>query len=243
MFNLMKLKWLFFGISLLIILPGLYSLSRYGLKLSIDFTGGTRIERNAAGEIISSETVGPVIGKETTQRAIVALATASLAIILYIAYAFREIPSPHSSWRFGICAVLALIHDVLVVVGIFSFLGYWQNVEVDSLFVTALLTIIGFSVHDTIVVFDRIRENLQKTAGKASFDEVVSTSVWQTLARSLSTSLTVIFTLLALVLFGGESIRWFTVALLIGIVSGTYSSVFTAAPLLVFWEERRKSRK
>jgi len=246
MFNLMKFKWLFFGISLLVIMPGIYSLARYGLKLSIDFTGGTRVEKNAAGEIISSETVGPVIGAETTQKAVGAVGAASLAIILYIAYAFREIPKPYSPWKFGICAVVALIHDVLVVVGMFSLLGHFYNVEIDSLFVTALLTIIGFSVHDTIVVFDRIRENLSKTALPAGrqaanyFEEVVNESILQTLARSLSTSLTVVFTLLALILFGGESIMWFVAALLIGIISGTYSSIFNAAPLLVVWENLSK---
>jgi preprotein translocase subunit SecF len=121
-------------------------------------------------------------------------------------------------------------------VGVFSILGRFASVEVDSLFVTALLTVIGFSVHDTIVVFDRIRENLQKFGGKQSFEMVVNESLLETLGRSLTTSLTVLFTLLALILFGGESIRWFVVALFIGIFSGTYSSIFNAAPLLVIWE-------
>lgn len=242
MFNLMKFKWLFFGISLLIILPGLFSLAKYGLKLSIDFTGGTKVERNSAGQITKSEIIGPVIGKETTTNAIKSVAIASLAIIIYIAYAFREIPKPYSPWKFGISAVAAILHDVLVVVGIFSLLGHFQKVEIDALFVTALLTVIGFSVHDTIVVFDRIRENLRKTAGKVTFTEVVNESILQTLGRSLTTSLTVVFTLLALILFGGESIRWFVVALLVGIISGTYSSIFNAAPLLVIWEEYKKKK-
>ncbi|MDP2860173.1 MAG: protein translocase subunit SecF, partial [bacterium] len=138
---------------------------------------------------------------------------------------------------FGVCAVIALVHDTLVVTGLFSIFGHFYNVEIDSLFVTALLTIIGFSVHDTIVVFDRIRENLKKMPG-ASFAFVVNESILQTLIRSLSTSLTVIFTLVALLLFGGETTRWFVVALLIGIISGTYSSIFNAAPLLVLWEEK-----
>lgn len=189
------------------------------------------------------ETVGPTVGKETTEKAVKSVLVASLMIILYIAWAFRRIPKPFASWKFGVCAVLALIHDVLVVVGLFSLLGHFFSVEIDSLFITALLTVMGFSVHDTIVVFDRIRENLGKLPSTLSFPEIVNESIVQTLARSLSTSLTVLFTLLSLLLFGGESIRWFIVALLAGIVSGTYSSIFNAAPLLVLWDEitRQKS--
>lgn len=190
------------------------------------------------GEVkqIRSETVGPLIGQETAQNALKAIIVASIAIIIYVALAFRHIPKPYSSWRFGICAVLALIHDILVVVGIFSLLGHFYRVEVDSLFITALLTVMGFSVHDSIVVFDRIRENLIHLTGK-EFSQIVNESIVQTLARSLSTSMTVIITLVALLLFGGESTRWFIAALLIGIISGTYSSIFNAAPLLVIWEE------
>lgn len=189
------------------------------------------------------ETIGPTIGRETTDNARNALILASVLIVLYITWAFRSVPKPASSLRFGICAIIALIHDVLVVVGIFSILGHFVGVQVDSLFVTALLTIIGFSVHDTIVVFDRIRENLIKT-GSSNFANVVNESILQTLVRSLRTSLTVILVLFALLLFGGESIRWFVVALLIGITSGTYSSIFNASPLLVLWQElsSRESR-
>ncbi len=233
MINLMKFKYVFFIISLVVILPGLYSLARFGLKLSIDFTGGTVITKDV------SETIGPVIGQETTTNAVMSLGLASLAIILYIAYAFREIPKPYSPWKFGISAVIALLHDVLVVVGVFSLLGHFYNVQVDSLFVTALLTVVGFSVHDTIVVFDRIRENLRKSPGQP-FAEIVNHSLLETLARSLSTSFTVLLTLLALLLFGGETIRWFVVALFIGVFSGTYSSIFNAAPLLVLWEEKKR---
>ncbi len=185
---------------------------------------------------ISFQTVGPTIGKETTLNAVKAVVIASVLIILYIAWSFRKVPKPANSFRFGICAIVALIHDVLVVVGVFSLLGHFWSVEVDSLFVTAILTIIGFSVHDTIVVFDRIRENLRRMPG-ASFATVVNDSILQTLGRSLNTSLTVLLVLFTLLLFGGESIRWFVVALLVGIVSGTYSSIFNAAPLLVVWEE------
>lgn len=260
----MRFKYIFFAVSLVVILPGLYSLGRYGLRLSVDFTGGSVLEaQDQAGKTyvfrereisperktelladkkeVRFEVVGPVIGQELTKKAIQAVVVASLAIVAYIAYAFRTIPAPYSPWKFGVAAVVALLHDVLVVVGMFSLLGHLLKVEIDALFVTALLTIIGFSVHDTIVVFDRIRENLNKVSSKTPFSAVVNDSIWQTLARSLMTSLTVVFTLLALVLFGGESIRWFVVALLIGIISGTYSSIFNAAPLLVVWEERKRN--
>lgn len=183
------------------------------------------------------ENVGPVIGKELSQKALVALLLSSLAIVLYIAYSFRKIPRPASSFRFGIAAVVSLVHDVLVVVGVFAILGKFLKVEVDILFVTALLTVVGFSVHDTIVIFDRIRENLLKNVGR-KFIDVANISVVQTLGRSLNTSLTVVFVLTALLLFGGETIRWFVVALLVGIISGTYSSIFNATALLVWWEEK-----
>ena len=143
--------------------------------------------------------------------------------------------------RQKVSAIIALIHDVLVVLGIFAILGHFFGVEVDSLFVTALLTVIGFSVHDTIVVFDRIRENLRRSSG--SFSQIVNDSILQTLDRSLNTSLTVLLVLFALLLFGGESIRWFVVALLIGVASGTYSSIFNAAPILVVWQEWSEKRK
>ncbi len=182
------------------------------------------------------ESIGPTIGAETTINAIWAVVVASLFIVLYITWSFRKIPKPASSFRFGVCAVIALVHDVLVVIGIFAILGHFFGVEIDSLFVTALLTVIGFSVHDTIVVFDRIRENLKRVSG-LSFDQVVNESILQTLDRSLNTSLTVVLVLFALLLFGGESIRWFVVALLVGVISGTYSSIFNASPLLVLWQE------
>ena len=188
-------------------------------------------------EVRRTENVGPVIGKELEQKAILATAVASLAIVLYIAFSFRKVPKPTSSWRFGATAIVALIHDVLMVVGAFAILGRYWGVEIDILFVTALLTVIGFSVHDTIVVFDRIRENLIKNINR-KFTEVANISVVQTLGRSLNTSLTVVFVLLALLLFGGETIKWFVVALLIGIISGTYSSIFNATALLTYWEEK-----
>lgn len=188
-------------------------------------------------EVRREENVGPVIGAELKQKALIALTLACLMIVLYITYAFRKVPKPASSLRFGIAAIAALIHDVLVVVGLFAIFGKLFGIEVDTLFVTALLTIIGFSVHDTIVVFDRIRENLPKHLSK-KFSDIADISITQTLARSLNTSLTVVFVLLALFLFGGETVRWFVVALLIGIISGTYSSIFNATALLAYWEEK-----
>lgn len=187
-------------------------------------------------------TVGPTIGKETTTNALLGVAVASLLIVLYIAWSFRGVRKPANSFQFGITAIVALLHDALVLLGIFSILGHLFGVEVDSLFVTAVLTVIGFSVHDTIVVFDRIRENLGRMPF-ADFSEVVNASITQTLGRSLNTSLTVILVLFALLLFGGDSTKWFIAALLIGIISGTYSSIFNASPLLVLWNEWSQRRK
>ena len=183
------------------------------------------------------ENVGPTVGRELQQKALIALALSSIAIILYIAFSFRKVPKPANSFRFGICAIVALLHDVLLVVGAFAIFGKFLGAEVDALFITAVLTVIGFSVHDTIVVFDRIRENLMKNIGK-KFSDVANISIVQTLGRSLNTSLTAVFVLLALLLFGGETLKWFVLALLIGIISGTYSSIFNATALLVWWEEK-----
>lgn len=188
------------------------------------------------------ETVGPSIGRETEVNAFKSVIIASIAITLYIAFAFRKVSKPVASWKYGIAAIVALLHDVLIVVGIFSILGHFLKVEVDALFITALLTVMGFSVHDTIVVFDRIRENLSKNFSRP-FDEVVNDSLLETINRSLNTSFTVIIVLFALLLFGGESIRWFVVALLIGITAGTYSSIFNASQLLVLWYEWDEKRK
>lgn len=301
MIDIVGKKNIYFAISLLVMVPGIVALFLWGLQLSIDFTGGTRLQYHIAsenaqkakselqkiiqltggtlvgpiqntqkdvytirmksvnktqyqniqkllsaryptGREISFETVGPVIGSETTVNAFKAVGVAILLIVLYIAWSFRGVPKPASSWRFGVCTVVALLHDVIVLVGIFAILGHFYGVEIDSLFITAVLTVIGFSVHDTIVVFDRIRENLRKM-GNVSFGTVVNESIVQTLNRSLNTSLTTLLVLFTLFLFGGESIRWFVVALLIGILSGTYSSIFNAAPLLVVWENWSRKRK
>ena len=183
----------------------------------------------------SLTTVGPIIGAEMTQQAILLVLIGSLGILAWMTFRFRD-------FRFGMTALVALIHDVIVVVGTFAILGTFFKVEVDGLFVTAMLTIIGFSVHDTIVVYDRIRENRARHAGE-NFAAIVNHSILQTLARSINTSLTVVFTLTALLLFSGSSIQTFILALLIGITSGTYSSIFNAAPLLTVWEEWEARRR
>jgi preprotein translocase subunit SecF len=180
------------------------------------------------------ETVGPTLGTEIRNRAMIAIGLASIGVLLYIAYAFRNTQNP---FLYGISAIIAMLHDVALVLGVFSILGWVSSVEVDALFVTAILTIIGFSVHDTIVVFDRVRENLVLREGD-NFDEIVNYSVVQTIPRSVNTTLTTMFTLLALYLFGGTTIQYFVLALLIGIVAGTYSSIFNAAQMLVVWENR-----
>ena len=180
------------------------------------------------------DSVGPVIGQELLNKSWWMIVIASLAIICYIGFAFRKVSKPVASWKYGVAAILALVHDIVIVIGLFCVLGHFFGTEVDSLFITALLTIMGFSVHDTIVVFDRTRENLSKFyTGK--FDEVVNDSVNQTLVRSINTSVTVLLVLLALYLLGGESIKDFALALLCGIAIGTYSSIFVASPLIVDW--------
>ncbi len=185
----------------------------------------------------SLTTIGAVVSSDLITQALVLIAVGSLGILLWITYRFRDV-------KFGVTALLALLHDVIVVVGVFAILGTFFHVEIDALFVTAMLTVIGFSVHDTIVVFDRIRENKARHAGEP-FDAIVNHSILQTFGRSIMTSLTVVLTLMALLLFGGAAIQDFVLALLIGIISGTYSSIFVASPLLVdwhLWDDRRHGR-
>lgn len=189
---------------------------------------------------LSFDSVGPTVSGTIAISAVISLLLVSAAIVFYIAFAFRNTPPPVSPWSFGIMAIIALLHDAFFVLGVFSLLGHFFGVEVDALFVTAVLTVIGFSVHDTIVVFDRIRENLRRQRGE--FEYIVNNSILETLARSINTSLTVLLTLLALFLFGGQSIRMFVLALLIGVASGTYSSIFNASPLLVTWHNHRLKR-
>ncbi|GAB4447773.1 MAG: protein translocase subunit SecF [Chloroflexi bacterium OHK40] len=186
------------------------------------------------------ESVGPTVSAESTRSAVIAVLGASTVILLYLTWAFRKAPHP---LRYGVCAILAMLHDVLVVLGIAAMLSAFNpRFEVDALFLTALLTILSFSVHDTIVVFDRIRENLINRRPGETFDGIVNHSIVQTLPRSINTQLTTFFTLTALLLFGGESIRNFVLIMLIGLVSGTYSSIFNAAQLLVVWEHQEWRR-
>lgn len=286
MIHFLKYRQLYFIISALVIIPGLISLARFGLRLGIDFTGGSRwevefrqepdperlknflekegvsvssvvrsrerrflIKAKAIDEAKRAETkgkmekefgsvtelrfeaVGPLLGQELLAKTVIGLIVSSFLILIYIAYQFRD-------RVFGICAVIATLHDSLVIIGSFSLLGHYLGYEVDSLFVTALLTILSFSVHDTIVVYDRIRESVKKFPG-SSFELLVNKAINETLVRSLNNSLVVIFMLLCLTFLGGETIRAFSVALLIGTISGTYSSIFTAAPLLVIWKRRQ----
>jgi len=199
-----------------------------------------KIEQNVPAVLEERfETVGSAISADLRQRSIYAAVAVIIAIVLYIAYSFRKVSKPIKSWKYGVSAVIALIHDVTITMGAFSLLGHFLGVEVGIPFVVALLTILGYSVNDTIVVFDRIRENLIKHTS-ISFEGIVNDSLLQTLGRSLNTSLTAIFVLIALFLFGGESIKTFVLALLIGIISGTYSSIFNAAPLLVVWHNIQK---
>ena len=189
------------------------------------------------GEIeeIRFEAVGPTIGKELIKKTITAIVLAAGFILLYVGYRFKD-------KKYGVCAILAMFHDTLILLGSFSLLGHFFNIEVDTLFVTAVLTILSFSVHDTVVVYDRIRESI-KTNPNANFEELVNKAVAETLVRSVNNSMTIIFMLLTLFLLGGQTIKWFTLALLIGTIAGTYSSTFTAAPLLVVWEEIKNKRK
>ncbi len=303
--NIVSLRYIWFLISLLIIVPGAIYFAMYGLRTGIDFAGGAlwdlhfttkqtneldteriraifaqngfegaqvqvsvvkidgkeiasavvrTIELSATkpeqqqrdvlaaltkeyGEVQreSLQSVGPTVSAEATRSAAIAVLGACFAILIYLTVAFRKAPNP---FRYGVCAVFAMLHDVLLVLGMAAILGHFIGLEVDAYFLTALLTIISFSVHDTIVVFDRIRENLIHRRSGEIFDDIVNHSIVQTLPRSINTQLTSIFTLTALLLFGGVTIRNLVLILLIGLISGTYSSIFNAAQLLVVWEHR-----
>lgn len=296
MLNIVKRRYIYFGISLLVIVPGLLALLIWGLPLGIDFTGGSLLDvrfdsgnvpptadvialydefgfsdtlvqttgqdsivirtksmdettrtnivsemnKRFGGQIVvqSFESVGPSVGQEVATRAAGAVGLAAVGILGYITFAFRGIPN---AFRYGVAAIIAMLHDVAVVVGIEAILGHFLGWEVDALFLTALLTVIGFSVHDSIVVFDRIRENAN-IYRRLPYEQVVNHSIVQTLDRSINTQLTVMFTLLALALFGGITLRHFVVTLLVGVFSGTYSSIFNASPILVVWENHEWRR-
>lgn len=188
------------------------------------------------------ETVGPSVSSELRKQAWKTGLAVVLCIILYIAYSFRKVSRPIASWKFGVAGVVALVHDVIITVGVFVLLGHYKGVEVDIPFVVAMLTILGYSVNDTIVVFDRIREKLIRSSSKV-FADTVNVAVNETIARSVNTSLTVMLTLLALFFFGGSSIHYFALALIIGVFFGTYSSIFVASSLLVSWEAWERKRR
>jgi preprotein translocase subunit SecF len=285
--NFMKYRYLYFGISLFVLIPGVISLLLFGVKPSIDFTGGSLLEiaviekekttefsteriqqlvgeeydvsavqRSGENQIIMRgkpatntqkeialqklyllspveevrfETVGPVLGRELLEKTFIAAGVVTVFILLYVWKQF------HSA-KYGLAAILAMFHDSLILLGSFSLLGKFLNVEVDVLFVTALLTTLSFSVHDTIVVFDRIRE-LSKKHHNVPYVEILNAAILETMSRSINNSMTIIMMLLALVLLGGATIHWFAFALLIGAITGTYSSTFTAVPLLLVWDQ------
>ncbi len=186
--------------------------------------------------LLRFETVGPSVGREVASRAALAIGLAAVGILIYIWYAFRGV---RFAYRYGVAAIIAMLHDLAVIFGVQALLSHFLGWEIDSLFLTATLTVAAFSVHDTIVVFDRIRENVQnRYSRKEGFEEVVNKSILQTLVRSINTQLTVFLTLLAVVLFGGNTLRHFILILMIGVFSGTYSSIFNASPILVVWENR-----
>lgn len=289
--NILGKRYTFFGLSLLIIIPGLLILLTRGVPLSIDFTGGSLLEISFSGQspetseiitiydnagiddvqvqtidtgsyiirskfmdndsrdavlaaltseigevtVIRFDSVGPSIGEQVTQRGALAVGVSSILVVLFIAWSFRGVPN---AFRYGICAILAMIHDVAIIFSVTAFGSIYWGWEVDSLFLTALLTVIGFSMQDTIVVFDRIREN-SNIHRRLGYETLVNHSIVQTLQRSINTQLmTVEFLLLALAMFGGLTLREFASILLIGLLSGTYSSIFVAAPILVLWEKR-----
>lgn len=294
--GIIKHRRIWYCISGLLVAASLVALMMWGLRLGIDFTGGSFIElefqgvRPSVDELTSAlrglnigepkiqpagesqvfirmkdidesthqailqaltgsfsdgivekrfNSIGPVIGRELKQKSLTALIVVFIGIVLYIAWAFRKVSHPVSSWKYGITALIALAHDALIPMGVFAFLGKFYGVEIESLFVAALLTVIGFSVHDTIVVFDRIRENLKLSAGREPFEETIGRSINQTIARSINTSLTTVLVMLALFFLGGASTKFFALAFLIGVTLGTYSSIFIASPLLLAWRKKQ----
>jgi len=264
--NWMKYRFVYFLISGIFICFSIFSLVKWGFNLSIDFTGGVvseykyndgttkifkfndlseeeivkeRIKNKENATELRFEVVGPSIGMESIKKTIYALIIAAVLILLWVAIQFKNI-------KFGISAIIAMLHDSLILIGVFSAFGHFFSAEIDFLFVTALLTILSFSVHDTIVVYDRIREKQKKTSITRNVDRIIdvaNVAVTETMTRSLNNSFTIIFMLLSLVLLGGDTIKWFAIALLVGTIFGTYSSPFVAVPILVTWDEIEKKFK
>ncbi|AKM82948.1 hypothetical protein A2422_03165 [Candidatus Woesebacteria bacterium RIFOXYC1_FULL_31_51] len=259
--NWMKFRLLYLIISLVFLVSGTFSLIKWGLNLGVDFTGGVVAEykftngeiktfkypvktneeidkirldfKNQGATELRFETVGPSIGPELIKKTVYALIIGTSLILCWIVIQFKSL-------KFGVSATLATLHDSIVLIGMFSILGHFFKVEVDFLFVTAVLTSLSFSVHDTIVVYDRIREKQKKEGGE--FYNIANRALTETMVRSLNNSFTIIFMLVSLVLLGGDTIRWFAVALLIGTISGTYSSPFVAVPILVTWDDIQKKK-
>lgn len=190
-------------------------------------------------EELRYDSVGPSIGEELKSKSFWAIVIVLIAIVLYIAWAFNKVSKPVASWKYGVAATIALFHDVIITMGAFAIMGHFYGIEVNTPFVAAILTLLGYSVNDTIVVFDRIRENLPKS--HEDFENTVNNSVNQTLQRSINTSMTVILALVAILIFGGDTIKDFVLALTIGVFIGTYSSIFIASPVLVIWEKMKKA--
>ena len=188
------------------------------------------------------DSIGPILGAEALRKALVSIILVIVGIVLFITFVFRKVSEPVSSWKYGTVAIVALVHDVIIPTGVFSILGHYAGYEVDTLFVTAILVILGFSVHDTIVVFDRVRENLRLASSKKPFIEVVGESINQTIVRSVNTSLTTLISLLVLYFYGGSSTEHFALVLIIGITAGTYSSIFVGSALLVTIEKWGKKK-
>lgn len=301
MINIIQKRKAWFTLSTVLVIGSVIVMSVMGLKLGLDFTGGSLLEVSVSenvdvpvleaavieampslaevkvqsggdhrflirtapltetehqallGSLRSSygaeelrfESVGPTLGQELKEKAVTALVVASIVIILYVAWSFRHVSEAVSSWKYGLAAIIALVHDIVITTGIFSIFTHYGGYQVDGLFITALLVILGYSVNDTIVVFDRIRENVllqqqRKISKSTTFETLVNDSINQTIVRSINTSLTTLLVLLTLFFFGGESIKGFILTLIIGILIGTYSSIFLASPILVWWEGKKK---
>jgi len=288
--EIVKYRKIYLSVSIALILVSLLSLIFWGLKLGIDFTGGTLVELEFSGLRLTGqeiqerlvdlelgniniqttgdqgiilklkeidenthqtilqrlsypeekrfESIGPLIGEELKSKALWAIGVALVVIILYIAWAFRKVSRPVASWQYGLVAIIALFHDIFITLGFFSVLNHFKEIEMGLPFVAAFLTILGYSVNNSIVIFDRARENLLKT-NWTDFSQIINQSINQSITRCLNTSLTTLLVLLAIFFLGGQSIKYFSLALVIGIIVGTYSSIFITSPLLLIWQTRR----